>query len=73
MGILPPIDVTEIAAVQERVTAAVETKMLGCARRKVNAGENGGEPEESVIAEWDMHRKMDTGAKPWALLPKHAR
>jgi hypothetical protein len=60
MGILPPMDVTEIAAVQERMTAAGETKMLGCARRKVNARENRGKPEESVIAEWEMHRKMDT-------------
>src|SRR4029077_8902233 len=39
MGILPPMNVTEIAAVQERVTAAGEVKMLGCAWRKVNAGE----------------------------------
>src|SRR5947208_12825373 len=37
MGILPPMECPKIAAVQERVTAAGEQKMLGVARRKVNA------------------------------------
>jgi len=37
MGILPPMKCPKIAAVQERVTAAGEQKMLGVARRKVNA------------------------------------
>src|SRR5881396_3721085 len=37
MGILPPMKCPKIAAVQERVTAAGEQKMLWVARAKVNA------------------------------------
>jgi hypothetical protein len=37
MGITSSDGVSEIAAVQDRVTAAGEQKMLGVARRKVNA------------------------------------
>jgi len=73
MGILPPSGVTEIAAVQERVTAAGEVKMLGCAWRKVNARENGGESEESVIAEWDLHHKMDTWCEALGGFAQYAR
>src|SRR5258708_3179043 len=40
MGITSSDGVSEIAAVQERVTAAGEQKMLGVARRKVNARRN---------------------------------
>jgi hypothetical protein len=37
MGILPPMECLKIAAVQERMTAAGEQKMLWVAHRKVNA------------------------------------
>jgi hypothetical protein len=40
MGILPPMECPKIAAVQERVTAAGEQKMLGVAEKKVNARRN---------------------------------